>query len=255
MLDVGPYYVANLIQLIGPVKRVARCRRDPHKERTIRRSRATARRSRSNTPTTIHALLEFANGAVVTLNASWDVWAHGQRRWSSTARRARCFVPDPNLFGGDGRAYQAARSRRRSCRSGTIRFGVPNQKHAHGMMANYRTAGLADMALAIARGRPHRCSMELALHAVDVMTGILKSGESGKFVAMQTTCERPEALGPKERKGSSGEEVAGFGLVESAVAGATRPPSWIAGDPPSDGEHWTVRGAPNAQGSYPPPIT
>ncbi|TIU32866.1 MAG: gfo/Idh/MocA family oxidoreductase, partial [Mesorhizobium sp.] len=51
-----------------------------------------------------------------------------------------------------------------------------------------------------AEGRPHRCSMELALHAVDVMTGILRSGESGKFVAMQTTCERPAALGIKEAK-------------------------------------------------------
>ncbi|TIT30607.1 MAG: gfo/Idh/MocA family oxidoreductase, partial [Mesorhizobium sp.] len=69
-----------------------------------------------------------------------------------------------------------------------------------GMMANYRTAGLADMALAIAEGRPHRCSMELALHAVDVMTGLLRSGETGKFVAMQTTCERPAALGVTEAK-------------------------------------------------------
>ena len=42
--------------------------------------------------------------------------------------------------------------------------------------------------------------MEAALHAVDVMTGILKSGETGKFVAMQTTCERPAALGVKEAK-------------------------------------------------------
>ena len=79
-------------------------------------------------------------------------------------------------------------------------FGVPNQKHSQGMMANYRTAGLADMALAIEAGRPHRCSMELALHAVDVMTAILKSAETGKFVAMQTSCERPAALGPKEAR-------------------------------------------------------
>ena len=49
-------------------------------------------------------------------------------------------------------------------------------------MANYRTAGLADMAIAIAEGRLHRCSMEAALHAVEIMTGILKSGETGKFV-------------------------------------------------------------------------
>ena len=75
---------------------------------------------------------------------------------------------------------------------------MPNQKHPQGMVANYRTAGLADMALAIAAGRPHRCSLDLALHAIDVMTGILKSGETGKFVAMRTTCERPAALGPKE---------------------------------------------------------
>jgi hypothetical protein len=43
--------------------------------------------------------------------------------------------------------------------------------------------------------------MELALHAVDVMTGLLRSGETGKFVAMQTTCERPAALGVKDAKG------------------------------------------------------
>ena len=68
------------------------------------------------------------------------------------------------------------------------------------MLANYRTAGLADMAIAIGEGRPHRCSMEAALHAIEVMTGILKSGETGKFVAMQTTCERPAALGIAEAK-------------------------------------------------------
>jgi len=42
--------------------------------------------------------------------------------------------------------------------------------------------------------------MELALHAVDVMTGILRSGESGKYVAMRTSCERPAALGVKDAK-------------------------------------------------------
>ena len=42
--------------------------------------------------------------------------------------------------------------------------------------------------------------MEAALHAVEIMTGILKSGETGKFVAMTTTCERPAALGIAEAK-------------------------------------------------------
>ncbi|MXW85129.1 MAG: gfo/Idh/MocA family oxidoreductase, partial [Boseongicola sp. SB0667_bin_21] len=49
-------------------------------------------------------------------------------------------------------------------------------------------------------GRPHRCSMELALHAVEVMTGLLKSGENGGFVKMTTTCARPAPLEPEDAR-------------------------------------------------------
>jgi hypothetical protein len=73
-------------------------------------------------------------------------------------------------------------------------FGVPNQDHPRGKVANYRGAGLADMALAIGEGRAHRCSLELALHAVEVMTACLTSGETGQFVTLTTTCDRPAAL-------------------------------------------------------------
>ena len=76
-------------------------------------------------------------------------------------------------------------------------FGVVNQGGEH---ANYRAAGLSDMAMAIQEGRPHRCSMELALHAVEVMTGLLKSGENGGFVKMTTTCARPAPLEPEDAR-------------------------------------------------------
>ena len=68
------------------------------------------------------------------------------------------------------------------------------------MMANYRTAGLADMAQAISENRPHRCSLEMALHAIDAMMSILKSGKTGDFVKLSTTCDRPAALGPDEAR-------------------------------------------------------
>jgi hypothetical protein len=64
------------------------------------------------------------------------------------------------------------------------------------------------MAQAIAEGRPHRCSLELALHAVEVMTGVLLSGEEGRFVAMTTTCERPAALGPDDAAALLTDEAA-----------------------------------------------
>ena len=43
-------------------------------------------------------------------------------------------------------------------------------------------------------------SLERALHAVDVMTSILTSGETGAFVDLRTTCTRPEPLGPEEAR-------------------------------------------------------
>ncbi len=76
-------------------------------------------------------------------------------------------------------------------------FGVANEQHSQGMMANYRTAGLADMAAAILNGRDIRCSLERALHGVDVMLAILRSGEEKRFIDIETRCTRPEALNIK----------------------------------------------------------
>ncbi|MER8517989.1 Gfo/Idh/MocA family oxidoreductase [Mesorhizobium sp. M0644] len=199
VLDIGPYYITNLIQLIGAVKRVAAFASIPMTERIISSKPRAGEKIPVSTPTTIHGVLEFENGAMVTLNTSWDVWSHGHAPMELYGEAGTVFVPDPNFFGGEVRYTEAAKPVKK-LRKWPHPFGVPNEMHSQGMMANYRTAGLADMAIAIREGRPHRCSMELALHAVDVMTGLLRSGETGKFVAMQTSCERPAALGVKAAK-------------------------------------------------------
>ncbi|MCR8726425.1 Gfo/Idh/MocA family protein [Frigidibacter sp. ROC022] len=200
VLDVGPYYVTNLIQLIGPVKRVVALASSATPTRTILTPGPRQNEQIPvDTPTNVHALLEFHSGATITLSASWDVWAHRHPNMDLYGIEGSIFVPDPNFFGGplqiagrDGVIHEAE--------GWDHPFGVPNQEHKQGMMANYRTAGLADMAQAMVEGRPHRCSLELALHAVEVMTGILKSGEIGSFVEMTTTCDRPAALGPEEAR-------------------------------------------------------
>ncbi|PSJ64185.1 Gfo/Idh/MocA family protein [Pseudaminobacter soli (ex Li et al. 2025)] len=199
VLDIGPYYVTNLIQLVGPVRQVAAVATMPATERTILSKPRAGEKIPVNTPTTIHAILEFTSGAVVTLNTSWDVWVHAHQPMELYGEAGTLFVPDPNFFGGE-LSYTNGGKAVKKLPKWEHPFGIENEKHSHGMMANYRTAGLADMALAILEDRPHRCSMEMALHAVEVMTGILKSGETGKFVAMQTTCERPAALGVKEAR-------------------------------------------------------
>ena len=200
ILDLGPYYIANLVQLIGPVARVAALASIPAKERTISSKPRAGEKIPVTTPTTILALMEFENGAVFTFNASWDVWDSGHAPMELYGELGTIHMPDPNFFGGD-LSYTRGEKPAKTLPKWDHPFSVANEKHPQGMMANYRTAGLADMALAIMQGRPHRCSLELANHVIDIMTGILKSGETKKFVEMQTTCERPEPLGPAAARG------------------------------------------------------
>ena len=193
VLDIGPYYITNLIQLIGPVKRVAALTSSAFPKRTISSEPRKGEEIPVKTPTNIHALLEFDQGATITLSASWDVWAHRHAPMELYGTEGSLFVPDPNFFGGK-LEIAGTNGAISEAESWEHPFYVPNDEHPGGKRANYRTVGLADMAQAIAENRPHRCSLDLALHAVDVMTSILKSGETGDFEMLTTTCKRPAAL-------------------------------------------------------------
>ena len=198
MLDLGPYYIANLINLLGPVARVGALTSSATATRTIQSDARKGETIPVKTPTNIHALLEFANGATVNLSTSWDVWSHKRAHMELYGTEGTLYLPDPNFFGGTVEIGGM---------DGVITpvepwdhpLGRPNQEHPkHGALANYRTAGLADMAQAIMGARDARCSLTRALHGVEVMTACLLSGETGQFVTLQTTCTRPAALGIAE---------------------------------------------------------
>ena len=197
VLDIGPYYVTNLIQLLGPVARVAALSQTAYDERTILSEPRHGETVPVETPTTLMALLEFQSGATVTLGTSWDVKAHRHSHMELYGKTGAMFLPDPNFFGGpleisdnEGNITDAP--------TWDHPFGVANEgTEGDNPRANYRCAGLADMIQAIHENRPHRCSLDLAVHAVDVMTAILDSAEKRSFVDMETTCARPEALPPE----------------------------------------------------------
>ncbi|MCQ2006371.1 Gfo/Idh/MocA family protein [Rhizobium sp. NRK18] len=193
VLDLGPYYISNLVQLLGPVKRVGAISKIVSKERTITSQPRFGDKITVETPTTIHTVMEFHSGAMITYVTSWDVWEQSHTNMELYGRDGSLHVPDPNFFGGEVRM-----TRQRAFSNGTPTWDHPFGRANDGERANYRTAGLADMAVAIGEKRPHRCSLEFALHVVDVMTSILKSGETGAFVEISTTCERPAALGPDD---------------------------------------------------------
>lgn len=197
ILDLGPYYITNLVQLIGPVKRVAAISSTPTAERIITSEPRSGEKITVETPTTIHAVLEFASGAVVTLGASWDVWKNGHAPMELYGDKGTLLVPDPNFFAGN----VSHSEKNGDFVAGPVDwdhpFGIANRDLPDGRkVADYRTAGLADMAIGIVEDRENRCGLDVALHVIDVMTSILRSGETGSFITLETTCNRPAALGP-----------------------------------------------------------
>ena len=59
-----------------------------------------------------------------------------------------------------------------------------------------RGTGVADLAYAIASGRAHRCSGDLAYHVLDAMFAVEEASDSGRHVLMESRCDRPAPLPP-----------------------------------------------------------
>lgn len=197
MLDMGPYYIGNLINLIGPVKRVGALASSASATRTVTSQPHAGQIIQVNTPTNIHALLEFHSGATVTLSVSWDVKGHKRVPMELYGTKGALSVPDPNFFGG-GIEMTDTEGRFAPVEAWDHPFGRLNQDSPRGLMANYRTAGVADMARAIRDGDDARCSLDVTLHSTEVMLAALQSGETGQFVTLTTTCKQPAALGPDQ---------------------------------------------------------
>ena len=135
-------------------------------------------------PTHVARQLEFRSGAVVSVIMSFDVPgapASADRDLRHRGRACRCRI----------RTGSAARSR--SLPKGGEWAAVPVELPWMPTPTIARI-GLADMAPAIRRGRPHRASGALALHVLEVMEAFGRSAESGRFVDIATRPERPAPL-------------------------------------------------------------
>lgn len=211
VLDIGPYYITTLVSMLGPVRRVVAMSGMGLPERTVTaEGPMQGEKIVVETPTTAFAVLEFANGAFVTLNLSWDVFKHAHRPIELHGTEGSLRVPDPNFFGGTVE-YTQGRGDWHAIDTRTEPCGKPNFPEAEPLDANYRMLGVAEFASAIRAGRPARTSGRLALHALEVMFAILDAGESGRQIVVEGG-PRPAAI--------TGEEVRDLLVTprETAVA-------------------------------------
>lgn len=200
ILDMGAYYVSNLLNLIGPVRRVVASANKGKEKRTIGSGPREGEDVPVIVPTNYHAILEFESGASVAFTASWDVWSHRHPNMELYGTDGAIFVPDPNFFGGELLVSGTERNNAAPVELWDHPMIEPNWETPHGMLSNYRGLGLADMMAAVAEGRDYRCSIERALHVMDVLLSILKSAEEGAFVEISTLCTQPALFGPEDAR-------------------------------------------------------
>lgn len=182
LMDMGPYYITDLVNLLGPVKSVSGAAKASYDERTIGSGDREGETFGVEVPTHISGILSFVNGAVVTITTSFDIHKHDHSHIEIYGTKGSMVVCDPNQFEGDIKVC-----------SGKDDWETISQEHLYGD-GNYRILGLADMAQAIVNGRPHRASLELSLHVLEVMEGILSSAEQERVIHLKHQCARPEPM-------------------------------------------------------------
>lgn len=182
VLDMAPYYVTDLVNLLGPVARVAAITGRARPTRTITSQPLAGTTVPVEVTTHAAATLEFVAGAIVTMVMSFDVPRHRHRPIEIYGSEGSLAVPDPNWFGGQIEIGTAA---------GDWRPAITEHAYANG---NFRVIGVADMAHAIRGNRPHRASGELALHVLEVMEVVQRSSDEGRYIAIESRPERSAML-------------------------------------------------------------
>ncbi|MCL1787011.1 MAG: Gfo/Idh/MocA family oxidoreductase [Defluviitaleaceae bacterium] len=179
MMDMGPYYITALVNLMGAVESVSGVTKKSFDTRRITSQPHFGKIVEVEVDTHITGQMSFANGAVGTIIQSFDVYAHNLPIIEIYGTEGTLSVPDPNTFGGPVRLYR------------------PEQGHFVDMPLmfdykdNSRGLGVADMAKAIATGEKPRAGIDLTFHVLEVMTAFTRSSQAKAQVEISSQPQRP----------------------------------------------------------------
>ena len=197
LFDMGPYYLTALQFLLGPARRVsgAGSRGEPVRRVLSEESPRRGAEFSCETDTTVCGTIEYENGAIASLTTSWEMedvyWKSGLPCLTLFGTGGTLILPDPNTFGGIGSSpvdrpgtYVLLKQGKGSFRQVEI---DPSE-----YLNNSRGLGLCDMGWCIRNGGTPRVSGKNAVHIVEIMNGILRSAEEGRYYELHTGCTRPE---------------------------------------------------------------
>lgn len=182
LFDIGPYYVSALVFLLGPASRVTGSVTRAREERTITSEPRRGETIPVDVPTHETGIVDFENGAVGTVTASFDVQGSSlpSPGFEIYGTAGTLSVPDPNHFDGTVSVHERGE-------------GWEDVPLTHDYTGG-RGIGVADLASALDSDWEHRTSGRFAHHALEILEGTRRASAEGTHVPLDSTVERPSPL-------------------------------------------------------------
>ena len=161
VIDMGPYYLTALVNLLGPAKQVWGSFMWNKKKRIIGIGPRKGSSIKVLCPTTYLGTIFFNSGAIIRFTLSFDVIAHHRNHIELYGSKGSILVPDPNMFGGSVYTCKKLGGTWKEHKTNKMFLGKINirQKSLRAneapINANYRGVGLAEMAYCIQNNKKH----------------------------------------------------------------------------------------------------
>lgn len=192
-LDLGPYYITTLVNMLGPVRSVAGFTRIGAETRKVTTPNRKVDTIRVTTPTHYSATLRLVSGVIVTLMMSFDVWDSELPYLEIYGQDGTMTLPDPNTFDGAVKVHRHDDESWCALNPVISPTGPANDMEIQML----RGIGVADLVGAL-NGGPHRASGALAQHVLEVLEAIETSSTTESVVTVSTKPDRPAVQHLKE---------------------------------------------------------
>lgn len=187
LLDLGPYYISTLVNLLGPIESVSGSTRVGATPRTVTAPNRVVDSIDVEVTTHASATLNFVNGAIGTLVASFDIWESHLPKIEIYGTLGGITVPDPNQYDG------TVTLRRNDDSDWTpIPPVLPTSGEPDTDVQMLRGLGVADLLQSLNDG-PLRVHPELAAHVLEVLEAVEASNTTGNRIAITSRPARPAA--------------------------------------------------------------
>ena len=181
MLDYAPYFITQLVNVLGPAVAVTASVTKGTESR-VGGPETVPHIFPVEVPTFQSGIIEFASGAQITVIASYDVWRGTHPYIELYGTKGSLNMHNPNFFGGFIKVFRPGYE------------GWQEVPSAFDYNTDARSIGVADMIEGILTGRKTRVSGALSQHVLEIMLSFEKSSNEGKKIYLKTTCEQPAPL-------------------------------------------------------------